>query len=59
MDDLELIGPADINGLSWDWSKQTHEHDSDPYTFFAALTILSLIVVEKNLEHSITLDNPR
>lgn len=44
-DDLELIGPADINGLSWDWSKPTHEHDSDPTTFFAALTILSFIVV--------------
>lgn len=45
-DNLELLGPADVNGLSWDdWHKPTHEHDSDPTTFFAALAILSTLGV--------------
>lgn len=45
-DNLELLGAADGNGMSWDWAKlPTHEHDSDPTTFFAALAVLSMLVV--------------
>lgn len=41
----ELLGAADVNGLSWDWVKPTHEHDSDLTKFYAAVVIISLIIV--------------
>ena len=45
-DNLELLGAGDGHGMSWDnWHKPTHEHDSDPTTFFVALAIISLLVV--------------
>lgn len=45
LDNLELLGPADVSGLSWDWAKPSHDTDSDLATVFIPLTAISLIIV--------------
>ncbi|XP_067931787.1 membrane-bound transcription factor site-1 protease-like [Watersipora subatra] len=45
-DDPDVFVSTDVTRMPWEtWSKSTHEHDSDPTTFFAALALLSLIIV--------------
>lgn len=44
-DDLELLGPADVRGLSWDWAKPHHEHDPDLTTFYLAVILVSFLIV--------------
>lgn len=44
-DNVALLGAADANGLSWDWVKPTHEHDADLTKFYAAVVLISLVIV--------------